>query len=167
MHTVLQRSTTAQSSRSAVPSTPMISPLGKPSRLSLGAASYRASDLAPWCDLKTAIAVSGHWATRARVLAQLEEQPPQTRQRAPQGRCGASYGLGSVGPRSPDRLLTLGLRLDPLARTGGADEHLPFSADDERLTVVMAMGDARYVSSAARRVAERQQSARFVPRAER
>jgi hypothetical protein len=37
---------------------------------------------------------------------------------------GPSMSGGRSGPRSPESLLTRALRLDPLARTGGRDEHL-------------------------------------------
>jgi hypothetical protein len=50
-----------------------------------------------------------------------------TRLQAPRGRGGAFYGRPSVTPGAR-RLLTRGLRLDPLARKGGADEHLPSTA---------------------------------------
>jgi len=68
-----------------------------------------------------------------------------TRQRPSVGDCGASYGQPSVGPQSADHLLTRGLRLDPLASTGGPDEHLPSTARIHRcarqLSNVAARGD--------------------------
>jgi hypothetical protein len=46
----------------------------------------------------------------------------------PRAAAGGPAGNPSAGPRSPVCLLTRDLRLDPLARMGGADEPLPSTA---------------------------------------
>ena len=66
--------------------------------------------------------------------------------------------LASLGrPPIADRLLTRGLRLDPLARKGGPDEHLPSTARIHRWARwrwhTRARGSAAWASAAERAIA--------------